>query len=70
MSGYFEAPRVIRDAPADATDEPELVPGHERRLRCIEHHGEVIVGGFVDDIDADYFVCLDCRMRESGLTQE
>lgn len=53
------------DAPAD-----ELVPGHEIRVRCIEHGGTVIVGGFVDDIDKDHYVCLECRMRESGLDHE
>jgi hypothetical protein len=59
VTTYFEAPAL---APPD----PELVPGHEIRARCVECRSWVIVGGYVDDLDPDDYTCLECRVRESG----
>lgn len=65
---YFQPPSVIANADTDAQLEPDLVPGHEIRVRCVECRFTVIVGGYVDDIDRDSYTCLECRVRESGVS--
>ena len=41
---------------------------HERLLTCTIW--PVIVGGYVDDIDADKYACIDCRASERRANAE